>query len=407
MMDMSQGLSAFFATSAHPYIEFDTSGTITHANSAAEPWRSVLQEDLAEWVARITEEGFQTTREVWLDDRCFIQTFAAAESGISAVAFEITEAKSAEWVATIPEMDPNPIIEVDDQGQVTYANSRAHSLFPTLSDLGPQHPLFEGVKFRRCEGHDRAYSLHEVEIGGRWYLVSVNQVPEYGVFRSTAIDISDQKLRQEETDDNLIEVLYRLANTTEAREDTTGTHLLRVSEYCAILGRQLGLGGRNIQLLRRAAALHDIGKIAIPQEILLKPERLTFEELEIVKTHSTIGARLLEGSGSEVLVMAHDIALSHHERWDGRGYPLGLSGEEIPLVGRICAVADVFDALTTQRPYKAAWTIEEATDKIYSGTGTQFDPQVVDAFRDSLEELLATRELLLRPQSGGHSRKIA
>jgi putative two-component system response regulator len=150
----------------------------------------------------------------------------------------------------------------------------------------------------------------------------------------------------------------------------------------ARLGRRLGLGDDDVDLLRRAAPLHDLGKIAIPDSILLKPDRLTDEEFEVVKTHAPVGAQILGGSDSPLLQMAERVAGSHHERWDGTGYPGGLAGEDIPLVGRIVAVADVFDVLVHERPYKEEWSVEDAAAELRRAAGSQFDPDVVQAFED-------------------------
>jgi putative two-component system response regulator len=157
----------------------------------------------------------------------------------------------------------------------------------------------------------------------------------------------------------------------------------------SLLGQELGLGDEVVPMLERAAGLHDVGKIGIPDDILLAPRKLTTEEFEVVKTHTVIGAKILSGSRSPLIVMAEEIAWSHHERWDGRGYA-GAAGEEIPLMGRITTVADVFDALTHERPYKEAWPIERSIDEIERQRGDQFDPHVVGAFvaiRDELTEV--------------------
>lgn len=177
-----------------------------------------------------------------------------------------------------------------------------------------------------------------------------------------------------------MEVLTRLAQAAELRDDDTGQHTQRVGELVARLGRALGLGESCVELLRCAAPLHDVGKIGISDTILLKPGRLTPEEFAMMKTHTSIGAQLLTGGHSPFVCTAETIALSHHERFDGGGYPRGLSGENIPLEGRIVSVVDVFDALTHERPYKRAWPLEEALAEIESQRGKQFDPQVVDAF---------------------------
>jgi putative two-component system response regulator len=177
-----------------------------------------------------------------------------------------------------------------------------------------------------------------------------------------------------------IEILERLAIAAEYRDDETGQHVLRVSNTAVLLASALGVPDRDLELIRRASQLHDVGKIGIPDDILLKLGKLTSAEFEVMKTHTTIGARILSGANSALVRMASSIAYTHHERWNGLGYPNGLSGNRIPLEGRIVAVADVFDALTHRRPYKEAWPIEEALAEIKRQSGAQFDPTVVEAF---------------------------
>jgi putative two-component system response regulator len=176
-----------------------------------------------------------------------------------------------------------------------------------------------------------------------------------------------------------LEIIDRLAKAAEFRDDNTGRHTERVGQMSALIARELGQPDEEVALIRRAAPLHDVGKIGIPDSILMKLGKLTESEFALVKTHTTIGARILSGSRFRILNVAEDIAFSHHERWDGDGYA-GLAGEDIPLVGRIVAVADVFDALTQKRPYKEAWPIEAAIDEIDRQRGRQFDPTLVDAF---------------------------
>jgi HD-GYP domain-containing protein (c-di-GMP phosphodiesterase class II) len=177
-----------------------------------------------------------------------------------------------------------------------------------------------------------------------------------------------------------LEVLHRLARATEFRDDDTFEHTERVGETAAAMGAELGLSEEHVGLLRLAAPLHDVGKVAIPDSILHKPGKLTQDEYWQMQRHTTFGSEMLSGSPSPVLQMAEKIALSHHERWDGAGYPLGLSGDDIPLTARIVAVADVFDALTHERPYKPAWTRAAAITEIVQQAGCQFDPAVVQAF---------------------------
>jgi HD-GYP domain-containing protein (c-di-GMP phosphodiesterase class II) len=182
-----------------------------------------------------------------------------------------------------------------------------------------------------------------------------------------------------------LSALRRLALAADYRDDNTHEHTERVGHLAALLGHRLGLGRRTVALIRAAAPLHDLGKIAIPDFILLKPDRLSPEEYEVVRTHAAVGARILAGGGSELLETAERIARSHHERWDGGGYPDGLAGEDIPLVGRLVAVADVFDILVHERPYKQEWSVADAAEEIRGAAGSQLDPQVVEAF-DALGE---------------------
>lgn len=185
-----------------------------------------------------------------------------------------------------------------------------------------------------------------------------------------------------------IEVLERLAIAAEYRDDQTGQHIRRVSTTSVLLSQTLGMADGALELIRRASELHDVGKIGIPDDILLKPGKLTTSEFGVMKTHTTIGARILSGAHSDLVRMASSVAYTHHERWDGTGYPCGLCEEAIPLEGRIVAIADVFDALTHSRPYKEAWPLEKALAEIKSQSGRQFDPIVVEAFFDVHEQAL-------------------
>lgn len=176
-----------------------------------------------------------------------------------------------------------------------------------------------------------------------------------------------------------IEILDRLALAAEFRDDETRQHTQRVGEMSARIARSLGLAEPFVQLIRLAAPLHDLGKIAVPDSILLKLGRLSEDEFAVIKSHTTIGASILSGSRYPLLQMAEQIAMTHHEHWDGSGYSPGLRGEDIPLVSRIVAVADVYDALIHARPYKEAWTQEAAIAEIVRERGQAFDPLVVDA----------------------------
>ena len=191
----------------------------------------------------------------------------------------------------------------------------------------------------------------------------------------------DKRVRERtlELEETQLEILERLALAAEYRDDDTGDHTNRVGQMSAQIAKALHLPEAEVALIRHAAPLHDVGKIAIPDAILLKPGKLTLEELEHMKTHTTLGAKMLSGGRFPLLQMAEEIALTHHEHWNGNGY-LGLTGESIPIAGRIVAVADVFDALIHERPYKKAWPYEEALAEIHRQNGEQFDPRIVEAF---------------------------
>jgi putative two-component system response regulator len=246
------------------------------------------------------------------------------------------------------------------------------------------------IGFRnRCRTADGSYL---------WLEWSARACPSEGVIHGVARDVTAQRSaelgvandakrlemrvaeRARDLNEARAETLQLLAVAGEYRDDETSQHTERVGVIAARIAARLGLSSESVGLLREAAPLHDIGKLAIQDRILLKPCKLSAQEQAIMQTHATLGARLLFGSRSPALQLAGVIAESHHERWDGTGYPKGLAGEAIPLVGRIVAVADVFDALTHDRPYKSAWTAQRASGEIQRAAGSQFDPRVVVAF---------------------------
>ena len=217
-----------------------------------------------------------------------------------------------------------------------------------------------------------------------------------------------------------MDVIHCLARAVEYRDDYTGRHVERVGRYAGIIGAALKLDAETCRMLQLAAQLHDIGKIGVPDDVLLKPGKLTPEEYdrmqrhtlfgkkiveqmsdrdwEKVRQHVQIGSRILQAPRSPLLAMASRIALTHHERWDGTGYPLGLAGEHIPVEGRITAVADVFDALCSRRPYKPAFSLEKCFEIIEQERGSHFDPTIVDAFFSQREQIVQTQIELADPQ---------
>lgn len=194
--------------------------------------------------------------------------------------------------------------------------------------------------------------------------------------------------RTQEVEATRMEIIHRLGRAAEYRDNETGMHVVRMSYLCERLGQELGMPERECKLLLYASPLHDVGKIGIPDYILLKPGKLTEAEYETMKLHPQIGAEILSGGTSELMEMARIIALTHQERWDGSGYPQGLKGEEIPLMGRIVALCDVFDALTSKRHYKEAYSLEKSWEIIESQKGTSFEDSLVETFEKILPEML-------------------
>lgn len=188
------------------------------------------------------------------------------------------------------------------------------------------------------------------------------------------------------------ETIYILSRAAEYRDEDTGSHLRRVSNYAAAIARKTSNSEEYIETILYGAPLHDVGKIGIPDSILMKPGKLDPEEFEIMKDHVKIGGLILKGSNSELIKRGEEIALFHHEKWDGSGYPNGLKAGEIPLSGRIVAVADVFDALTTRRPYKESFSLDKAVGIIREGNGSHLDPEIVDIFFDIFDEIVAIKD---------------
>ncbi|MBN1648934.1 MAG: response regulator [Spirochaetales bacterium] len=189
-----------------------------------------------------------------------------------------------------------------------------------------------------------------------------------------------------------LNTIYCLSRAAEYKDEDTSTHLQRMSHYSATLAEKIGFQEADVEMLLYTTPMHDIGKIGIPDNILQKPGKLLPEEWQLMQKHTIIGAEILQGPSDEFIVKARIIALTHHEKWDGAGYPEGLKGDEIPMEGRITAVADVFDALTTKRPYKEAFSVEKAFRIIAEGRGSHFDPALTDAFLSLKDEILRIKE---------------
>lgn len=236
--------------------------------------------------------------------------------------------------------------------------------------------------FNQLEVLQRIHNILEVRLLHK-RLKNYNQTLESEVRKRTA-----------ELERSRYEIIDRLGKAAEYKDNETGNHILRMSHYSRLLAKAAGLPEEQCDLILLAAPMHDIGKIGIPDKVLLKPEKLDPDEWKVMQTHVEIGNKLLSGNDEIPLMkMARNIALSHHERWDGKGYPNGTAGEDIPLEGRICAISDVFDALTSVRPYKEAWPVEKAMALIAEESGSHFDPNLASLFATIIDDVIAYKQL--------------
>lgn len=262
--------------------------------------------------------------------------------------------------------------------------------------------------------HGREFQLRALAAGARDFVTKPFDLNELAMRVRNMLDaqlahrlLHDQKAvleemvreRTEALRKTQLQVVQSLGMAAEYRDEETGIHILRMSHTCALLARAVGWDEAQVELILHSSPMHDIGKIGIPDAILLKPGKLDPAEWDIMKTHTAIGARLLGGDDSDLMRMAREIALTHHEKWDGSGYPLGLAGTAIPQAGRIAALADVFDALVSERPYKRAWSIEAALDFIREQSGRHFDPELTEVFLARLPEILEIRTRFSEPEA--------
>ena len=243
---------------------------------------------------------------------------------------------------------------------------------------------------------DAAGKLEKGDLSARVNIHSHDEIEELGIGFNKMADEIQEKTREikhalVQVKQASLETIYRLSLAAEYRDWDTGHHLLRMCHYAEAIAKKMGLDRKYVEAIMYAALMHDVGKIGIPDQILRKPGKLTSQEWEIMKRHTTIGGEILKNSEAEFIKLAARIALTHHEKWDGSGYPRGLKGDEIDLAGRIAAVADVFEAVTSERPYKEPYPVEKAFEIIRQGRGTHFDPSVVDIFFEIKDEILEIR----------------
>ncbi|MCX8026976.1 MAG: response regulator [Thermodesulfovibrionales bacterium] len=266
--------------------------------------------------------------------------------------------------------------------------TRDNNYFPVivLSALTDKQSIIKALSLGADDYITKPFFVEELKARVKNML----KLKERDEFLSATLDVMESNLfeKLKMLEQSQLEVIIRLGRAAEFRDDETGKHIERIAEFVGLICQKMGMTKDHVAMMRYAAPMHDVGKIGIPDSILLKPGKLTEDEFKIIKLHTIIGGKILGGTTLPMLELATEIALSHHERWDGNGYPLKLKGANIPQSGRIVSIVDVFDALTSHRVYKEAWSHEKALDFIKEQREKMFDPLIVDAFFDCIDSIL-------------------
>ncbi len=375
----------------NPISVFDSQGHCLYINSAGKEIAG-SSESLFENLGLAGFDGLQQTSDVFWQGRTWSAQCYWSRDLWFCFFSEITALRKAyqqsRYLAGFAEQNPSPVIDLDESGHVVYANQAAEECFSGVRFLGLHHGAFQHLLTEQIKVGKQ--SVREINYRGTGYMVVANRL-NHG-WRIYATDVTETQQLKNRLSNARLELVQRLSQASEWRDNETGAHIRRMSAYCRIVAEVLKMGDHYSEQIELAASMHDIGKIAIPDSILHKPGKLTEEEFEIMKQHAEAGGQLLEGADDDLMKMARDIAYFHHERWDGTGYPRKLAAEQIPLSARIASVCDVFDALISERPYKKAWPVEEALRVIKEGSGSQFEPRIVDAFFEGLPRILQLKD---------------
>ena len=292
-------------------------------------------------------------------------------------------------LSLLPSHNPEPVYLFNRAGELVFRNKAAKHILPHLRSLDSLHQSGDITEFNRLENENDMIGFKE---GDRHYLLNFQPIPDSDFIAAFGFDVSQLIRANEEIINTQKELIARMGEIGETRSRETGNHVKRVAEYSRQLALLSGLPGDEAELLKMASPMHDIGKVAIPDRVLLKPGKLDAEEWEIMKTHASIGHELLCHSERPILQAAAIVAGQHHEKWDGSGYPEGLKGDDIHIYGRITALADVFDALGSERVYKKAWPLKQILELMNEQSGKHFDPQLVQLFQQNLPVFLSIRD---------------
>lgn len=291
-------------------------------------------------------------------------------------------------LSLLPGQNPEPVYLFNKSGELVFRNGAAENILPTLRSLEDLQQQNDLTDFR--PGKDQ--SLAGFTDGNSSYMLNYKPIADTGLIAAYGFNVSELIEANEEIVNTQKELLYHMGEIGETRSKETGNHVKRVAEYSRLLALMVGMNRDEAQMLKMASPMHDIGKVAIPDSVLLKPGKLDDDEWTIMKTHASIGHDLLSHSDRPILKAAAIVAGQHHEKWDGSGYPAGLKGENIHIYGRITAVADVFDALASERVYKKAWPLDKILTLLKEQSGKHFDPQLVQLLLDNLQQFLDIRD---------------
>ncbi len=328
-----------------------------------------------------------------------------------------------ELVESVFRNDPDLLIRKAENGQELMACIESHG-FPDLLILDLMMPVMDGFDVLRnlkkarearyfpvivlSALSDKQSIVKALSMGADDYVTkpffveelkarvsNMLKLKERDEYLNTSLDVMESNLieKLQMLESTQLEVIIKLGTAAEFRDDETGRHIERIAAYVDLISDKMSVNRELRIMMQYAAPMHDVGKIGIPDAVLMKPGKLTSEEFNIIKLHTLIGGKILSGTNLPLLELAKEIAITHHERWDGSGYPLGLKGNDIPVSGRVVAVTDVFDAITSERVYKSAWPIERALEYINDMRGKQFDPDVIDAFFAIETEIIEVRKV--------------
>ncbi|KIM10847.1 MAG: hypothetical protein KU37_08985 [Sulfuricurvum sp. PC08-66] len=291
------------------------------------------------------------------------------------------------YLSQLPRYNPSEVFVFDTVGQIVYKNEAAKTRLDHISSIRDfAHEHYREV----LESSSQDTFMYAYD--DKSYQVTLQGVKADGLIYCYLIDVSEVVALNDEIEYTQREIIYTMGEIGESRSQETGYHVKRVAEYSKLLAVYAGLGDIEAENLKMASPMHDIGKVAIPDAILKKPDRLTPQEFEVMKTHATLGYEMLKHSNKPILQMAAIVARDHHEKYDGTGYPRGLAGEAIHIYGRITAVADVFDALGSRRVYKEAWELPKILELFQAQSGKHFDPKLVEILFAHLDAFVAIRD---------------